>query len=234
MVLMAFYAVGADDQPMSLAQVIAYIWLGQALLGMFPWNVDTEIAEMIRSGAVSYELVRPLDLYNFWFCRTIALRTATTTLRCIPMLIFAMILLPLAGYEQWALQLPTDLQALIGFLLSVTLALMLACAITMLMHVVLVWSLNGDGINRILPSFIAVLSGNILPLPLFPDWLQPFLEIQPFRGLVDVPFRIYCGNIVGMDIVTELLQQIIWAAVLIFFGRWALARITRNLLVQGG
>jgi len=234
MVLMAFYAVSTENQPMSLPQVVAYVWLGQALLGMFPWSVDTEIAEMIRTGAVSYELVRPLDLYSFWFCRTIALRTATTTLRCIPMLIFAMVLLPLFGYERWALQLPPDWLSLLGFLVSICLALMLACAITMLMHVVLVWSLNGDGINRILPSFAMVLSGNILPLPLYPDWLQPFLEIQPFQGLVDTPFRIYTGDIAGFNMLTELLQQLFWATILTVYGRWALGRITRNLMVQGG
>ena len=180
MVLIAFYAVGADDQPMSLMQVVAYVWLGQALLGMFPWNVDTEIAEMIRTGAVAYEFVRPLDLYNFWFCRTIALRTATTTLRSIPMIVFAIWLLPLMGYEQWALQFPPDGFALAGFIVSVFLALMLACAITMLMHVVLVWSMNGEGINRILPSLAMILSGNVLPLPLYPDWMQPFLEAHHF------------------------------------------------------
>ena len=234
MVLIAFYAVGADDQPMSLMQVVAYVWLGQALLGMFPWNVDTEIAEMIRTGAVAYEFVRPLDLYNFWFCRTIALRTATTTLRSIPMIVFAIWLLPLMGYEQWALQFPPDGFALAGFIVSVFLALMLACAITMLMHVVLVWSMNGEGINRILPSLAMILSGNVLPLPLYPDWMQPFLEAQPFRGLVDVPFRIYCGNIVGSNILTELLQQASWALALTLCGRWSLQRITRHLLVQGG
>ena len=234
MVLMAFYVLGEGEQPMSLAQVITYVWLGQALLGMFPWSVDSEIAEMIRSGAVSYEFVRPLDLYNFWFCRTIALRTATTTLRSIPMLIFAMLILPLLGLEEWALQLPPDLSATFGFTASLFLALMLACATTMLMHVVLVWTLSGDGINRILPSFALVLSGNILPLPLYPDWLQPFLEIQPFQGLIDVPFRIYCGDIIHQTILTELAQQLCWVLVFIFFGRWALSRITKNLLVQGG
>jgi ABC-2 type transport system permease protein len=67
MVIVAFYELNPEGQPISLMQLVAYVWLGQALLGMFPTNVDTEIAEMIRSGAVSYELVRPLDLYNFWF-----------------------------------------------------------------------------------------------------------------------------------------------------------------------
>jgi len=106
MIFAAFYAVTSDEQPMSFTMVVSYVWLGQALLGILPWNIDTEIAEMIRSGSVSYELARPLDLYNFWFCRTIALRTATTTLRCVPMFIVAVLLLPALGLDGWAMQLP--------------------------------------------------------------------------------------------------------------------------------
>lgn len=219
---------------MSLAMVVTYIWLGQALLGMLPWNVDAELAELIRSGGVSYELARPLDLYGYWFARTIAFRTATTTLRCIPMVIVAMFLLPLLGFGQWALALPASPVAALLFLVSITCTVLLATAMTMLMHVSLVWTLSGEGLNRIMPSFVMVLSGNIVPLPLFPDWLQPFLNLQPFRGLVDVPFRIYCDDIAPAAAVPEIFQQIAWTLIIVQLGRWWLARSMRAVVVQGG
>lgn len=234
MVFFAFYAVSSETQPMSLVQVVSYIWLGQALLGMQPWNIDRDIEQLIREGSVSYELVRPLDLYGFWFCRTIALRTATTTLRCIPMIVFAMLVLPLAGFHDWALQPPAGWGAFVAFVVSLFFALMLACAITMLMHVVLVWTISGDGLNRIMPSLVIVFSGMVVPLPLFPDWLQPFLDLQPFRGLVDVPFRIYVGDIPAVDAWSDILHQIVWAAVFVWLGRKILTRSLRQLVVQGG
>ena len=234
MVIFAFFQLRPDDQPMTIPELVAYVWLGQALLAIFPWNVDTEIAEMIRSGGVSYELTRPLNLYWFWFARTIALRTAPTLLRCIPMIIIAMFVLPMVGLENWALIPPPDWIAAIGFLVSQLLGLLLACAMTMLMHVVLIWSLSGEGINRIFPSVALVLSGNILPLPLYPDWMQTFIEWQPFQGLIDVPFRIYSGNIRADAIPLELAQQCFWTAVFIAWGYWAMARIHRRLVVQGG
>lgn len=234
MVLVAFFELAPTDQPMTVVEIAAYVWLGQALLAVFPWNVDGEIAEMIRSGSVAYELTRPLNLYWFWFARTIALRTAPTTLRCLPMIIFAMWIMPALGLEKWALAPPPDWAAGIGFLISQTLGLLLACAMTMLMHVVLVWTLSGDGVNRIFPSIALVLSGNILPLPLFPDWMQSFLELQPFQGLVDVPFRIYAGNITGSDLLVELAQQIFWTTIFIAWGYWALGRVQRRLVAQGG
>lgn len=234
MIMMAFYSVSDETQPMSLAEVVAYIWLGQALLGMLPWNVDKEIEALIHDGSVAYELVRPLDLYLFWFCRTIALRTATTTLRSIPMVIFAMGVLPLVGAADWALVPPPSLIALVSFIASLVCALLLSCAITMLMHVFLVWTISGAGLNRFMPSLVMVFSGMVVPLPLFPDWLQPALEAQPFRGLVDVPFRIYSGNIPVVDVMPELVLQLAWTLAFVALGKWLLARSLRQLVIQGG
>jgi ABC-2 type transport system permease protein len=234
MVFSAFYALATGPQPMDLVMVITYVWLGQALLGILPWNVDTEIAELIRSGGVAYELVRPLDLYSYWFCRTIALRTATTTLRSIPMFIFTIILLPLVGGGAWAMQLPDSMAALLLFLVSLTGAILLASAITMIMHVILVLTVSGEGLNRIMPSVVMLLSGMIVPLPLYPDWLQPFLEIQPFRGIVDVPYRIYVGDILPAMALPDVLQQFVWALIIVVAGHVLLHRSLKRMVVQGG
>jgi ABC-2 type transport system permease protein len=234
MVFSAFYALTTESQPMDLVMVISYIWLGQALLGILPWNVDTEIAQLIRSGGVAYELVRPLDLYGYWFCRTIALRTATTTLRSIPMFFFAMLVLPLLGGGAWAMQPPASAVALLVFLVSMTAAILLASAITMIMHVILVLTVSGEGLNRIMPSVVMVFSGMIVPLPLYPDWLQPFLNLQPFRGIVDVPYRIYVGDILPALAWPHVFQQFIWTAIIIAIGYLLLRRSMRRLVVQGG
>ena len=61
MALTAFYGSGRGAPSITLAQAITYIWLGQAFLGLLPWNVDTEIATMMRSGNVAYERLRPVD-----------------------------------------------------------------------------------------------------------------------------------------------------------------------------
>ena len=71
MILAAFYAAATRPQPISLPELIPYVWLGQALLGLLPWNVDQEIAASVRTGGVAYEMLRPIDLYLNWFARTL-------------------------------------------------------------------------------------------------------------------------------------------------------------------
>ena len=233
MILGAFYAAAEGPQPMNMVEVVAYVWLGQALLGMLPWNTDADFQEQVASGAVAYDLLGPLDLYGYWFARTLAFRTATTTLRAIPMVMFAMLLLPAFGLAEWALPAPS-VTALAGFLAAMAAAALLSTAITVLAHTSMLWTLSGEGVDRILPSFVTILSGMIVPLPLFPDWMQPFLEWQPFRGLCDVPYRIYSGNIPMAEAANEIVFTLAWTAVIVWFGRYLLSRGVRRLVVQGG
>ena len=234
MILGAFFAANHHASPMSLPQIVAYVWLGQALLGLLPWNVDAELQEKMLSGAVAYELLRPVDLYAFWYARTMALRTATTFLRMIPMIVFAGFVLPLIGLGTWALPPPASVAGALCFLLSLTATVALASAITMLMHVALIWTLSGRGFNTVMTGVVIVFSGLTVPLPMFPEWMQPLLYWQPFRGLADVPYRIYGGNIDPHAAAFEIAMQCAWAGLVVAGGYELLAHGKSRVVVQGG
>ena len=74
----------------------------------------------------------------------------------------------------------------------------------------------------------------ILPLPLYPEWMQPLLNALPFRGLVDVPTRIYLGHIPATEALGAIALSGVWALALIALGRWILSRGCRRTVVQGG
>lgn len=234
MVFVAFYASAVSEPPMTLSQVLVYIWLGQALLVLLPWNVDKEIAEQIRSGGVAYELLRPLDLYGFWFARTLAFRAAPTLLRMLPMLAFTYFVMPWVGLADWALPGPASVASGLLFCVSCLGTLLLSTAFTMILHVSLMWTLSGEGFNRLMPGIVPLFAGLIIPLPLFPDWLQGVLYWQPFRGMADVPFRIYSGHIPVEAAYLEIGMQLLWGVLLVWIGMSMLKRARLNLVVQGG
>jgi ABC-2 type transport system permease protein len=234
MIVAAFYAASTQSQPMSLSEVVAYIWLGQAFFGMLPWNIDEEFAQKVRDGSVAYDLLRPVDLYAFWYSHTLAYRTAPTTLRAIPLGFLAMLVLPRLGLAEWALGAPPSWVSGVLFSVSLVGAAALSTAITMLTNISLLWTISAAGMDRIMPAVVTVFAGMVIPLPLFPDWVQPFLRLQPFRGLVDVPFRIYSGNIPPSVALLEIVSQGVWVGCLVWLGRALLARGTRKLVVQGG
>lgn len=234
MILAAFYAASAQAHPMSMPEIVTYVWLGQAFFGMLPWNIDGEFTQKVRDGSVAYDFLRPVDVYAFWYSHTLAYRAAPTTLRAIPMGCFAILVLPCLGLGEWALRPPPTLQSGVLFGVSLMAAVALSTAITTLSQLSLLWTISAAGMDRIMPAVVTLFSGMVIPLPLFPDWLQPLLHWQPFRGLVDVPFRIYSGNIPPTMALYEIAQQSVWIGLLVWLGRVLLARGTRRLVIQGG
>ncbi len=226
MIFGAFYQSTTASQPMTRAEVVNYIWLGQAMFAMLPWSLDVDIRAMIRSGTVVYELARPLDLYWVWFSRAIAMRVAPTTLRAIPMFVVAGAFFGLTP--------PASVASGLAWLVAMVGALLLGCAITNLISISLLWTVSGEGVSRLLPAAVWVLSGMIIPLPLYPDWAQSVLNVLPFRGLIDTPFRLYVGHIPPQDAVYVLAHQAAWAVALVALGRGVLARGVRRLVAQGG
>jgi ABC-type uncharacterized transport system permease subunit len=52
--------------------------------------------------------------------------------------------------------------------------------------------------------------------------------------MVDIPFRVYIGNIPATQIGPYLAQSLLWTVVMVAIGRAMLRHGTRYLVVQGG
>jgi ABC-2 type transport system permease protein len=113
-------------------------------------------------------------------------------------------------------------------------AFLLSAAITTFAHIALLWTLSGEGVQRILPAFVIVCSGMVVPLPFFPEWAQPILRALPFRALCDVPYRIYTGHIASAEAAPEIAVALAWTLALVIAGRALLVRGARRVVVQGG
>lgn len=233
MVFAAFLS-GSVASPMTLRQTMDYVWLGQALLMMLPWSADPELARMVRSGDVGYERLRPLDTYAYWYARAVARRTATPLLRAVPLVVVAGIVLPALGLSRWALSGPDGIIAAVLFGLSLVLMIALASAFSTLIDVLVVATLSERGANTFIAPLAIVFSGNLVPLPLLPDWLQPLVRHQPFAGLLDFPLRIYSGQLAGQPALGALAEQALWVLVLVALGRMVMARVMARLQIQGG
>ena len=230
----AFYRSTTGTPPMAFNQIVSYVWLGQALFAMLPWNADADVRAMVRSGAVAYELCRPVNLYGLWFARALAWRTAPTVLRAVPLCIVAAVILPAVGLDEWRLGLPPSFASAAAFVAAMGCTILLGCALSTLLNISLLWTISGEGAVLVMTALVMFLSGMILPLPLLPGWAQGFVQALPFAGLVDLPFRVFTGHIPPRAILAVIEHQLLWTAALVIGGRWLLGRGLRRIVVQGG
>jgi len=234
MVFAAFFHSSLAHQPLSFAQAVTYTWLGQAFLALLPWSGDPEIAELVRSGNVSYERLRPLDTYFYWYVRAMAFMSARAAPRAAMMFALASLMLPLIGFGAWRLRAPATTEAALLFIPAMVAVVLLSSAFMMLINIATVVTMSDRGANALAVPLVIALSGSIVPLPFFPEVMQRFLFLQPFAGLVDIPYRIYFANLSGAVALAGLIQMLTWTAVLVFAGHRAMTAAMTRLQVQGG
>ena len=226
----ALYKSGGNSFPMTFPELSNYIWMQQAFLAMFmAWFFDGDIFDNITSGNIAYELCRPCNLYSMWFTRNMAVRLSKMVLRCLPILIFAA-LLP----YPYGLSLPYDLLSGVLFLLSISLGFLVLVAFSMLIYITAFYTLSPLGIRILATSVIEFFSGALIPLPFFPETLQPLIYALPFASMQSTPFLIYAGHVKGREAMENILLQVVWLAVLTAVGRLLMKRALKKVVVQGG
>ncbi len=219
-----------NNLPMDYASIVAYIWLKEALLVLFnTWNADNDIFGMIMNGDIAYELCRPVSVYSMWFSRNVGGRISQVILRCYPVLLCAF-LMP----KPYKMSLPVSGVAFGLFLVTTILGMGVTVAFCTLVYMLCFFTISPKGWKMVLTGAVDFLSGNIIPLPFFPAPFLKIVELLPFAYMQNVPFRIYCGDMVGEEIFLSILKQIFWLIVLISLGVLLWKRVENRIVVQGG
>ena len=230
-IYIAFYNTGSNGKlPMPLNQLVSYTWLVQAFLALvFLWKKDKELIQSIKNGDIAYEFLRPQDLYFMWLARFLGDRLSATLLRFLPVIIVAMIF-PMP----FTLKLSTNIVLTLLSIIAIILAGILASTLSLLFHIICLFTIDDRGIVNMFMVTSDVLSGLTIPIVFFPKYFQKISNILPFRYVTDFPIRLYVGNIQITSGLLGILIQIIWIILLILIGKFLLYKASKRIVVQGG
>jgi ABC-2 type transport system permease protein len=210
----------------SVQDAVDYVWIAQALimpLHLWGW---WEIALTIRSGDVASDLAKPFDYYGYWLSRDAGRAVYHILFRGVPTL--------LIGVALFGAQLPPDLGRWGWFLLSVAVAVWISFGLRFLYNVAAFWLLDYRGVGILVMVLTTSLSGFLVPLNYFPDWLQPVVGWLPFAGMTQAPVEVLLGRREGAALAEVLGFQLAWALALMAAGWVMMAAAERKVVVQGG
>ncbi len=230
MLYSAFFKNGVP-QNFSQEQMSTYIWLGQIFFAAFGFFdlCKNEITRPISNGDVGYQLVKPINLYSYWFMQVLAKPATAALVRGVPLFLFALCLPK--GYE---ISLPSGFLACLLFIFSIIIGIILITAIRMLCYYIVLYTMDSRGVFSVVGAVFSLLSGGIIPIPLMPNVVQKVLNFIPFRYVNDLPFRIYMGNIPLNSALLQIGIQLLWAISLIIIGYLLINKKSKKLVVQGG
>ncbi|NUK03876.1 ABC-2 family transporter protein [Streptomyces lunaelactis] len=212
-----------------MAEALAYVWIGQALLataGLMGGGFEEELIERIRTGDIAIDLYRPVDLQLWWFSANLG-RAAFHLLGrgVVPMAVGALV---------FDLALPSSLLTWPAFLLSVALGVTVSFAVWYLVALSAFWLMDGAGTAQVAWLAGLFFSGMLLPLTVFPGTLGEVARALPWASMLQVPADVFLEKRTGWGLVQAYAFQSGWAVALLAAGRALQSAATRRVVVQGG
>jgi ABC-2 type transport system permease protein len=223
----ALYGGKEEANGISFTAMLTYVAVSQLLSAVNGAGTPLwEIEEKVRTGDIALELMRPIDVplrYLFADIGSVSFYIVTAVLP-VYILLFALFDLSLPdSFFSWFLFIFT---ALIGFLIRYSIELTFG--------LLTFWLVETGGVIEVFYFSMNLLSGLVIPLWFFPDWLQTLAMYLPFQGIYFIPVAIFIGEIKGMEAVSSIGIQVFWLIVSYLLLRFTWNRASRKVIVQGG
>ena len=219
-------SAGGSIRGLTDEQLVTFAFVSQGFLMTVGAFGDSSLAERIRTGDIVIDLYRPADLQLWWLADWLGRSAFQVLARGVPPVVLGAIAFDLRWPDPWWHWLP--------FLLSIVLATTVGFGIRFCSNLSAFWLLDNRGVEQMVTMLISFFAGVVLPISLFPDWLERVARLLPFASMIQLPTEIYLGLHDGRAIVFVLAQQLAWAVAVLIAGRALVAAATRRVVIQGG
>ncbi len=220
----ALYAQNAAPLNLPLHAMITYATV--ALLMSLVLEIDGTrlIREKLREGTIATDLMKPISL-PFYFFSDGAGRTLLYGVLVVPTLLCALLLVHI--------DVPAP-RALGVFALSFLIAYCVNFLLNFCMNAIAFWTLETFALQLIVRWVSDLLSGQIIPLTLFPGVVGRLLFALPFAAIYSTPLLIYVGIVSPRQWGTALAVQLLWLAAFSLLAGAIWRAASRRIVVQGG
>lgn len=184
------------------------------------------LTQQIKTGMITNDLLRPIDFPHHMLLRFSGETIARAAFYVLP---------PLAvSYLAFDLNAPANIGQFGWFLLSLVLSWLIMFFCNFLFGLVAFKTLDTVGFFFTYWAALRFLSGQLIPIWMYPDWMQQFIKFLPFQSIFYTPLSIYTNKFLGADVWQAVLQQAVWVVILYAVQHLIWSRIHRHLVVQGG
>lgn len=222
------FAQSPESFEVSLKQMTNYAVLGMAMETIFlPWiGPQMYISDRVKHGLLEMDLMKPVDFQFHMLARNAGETFFRFFLMFVPVL--------LLGALFFGFDLPATFIDACLFLVSLFFAYLILFSLNFLMGMISIVTINIESISWAYMGVLRFMSGQMVPLWMFPAWLAGALSVLPFQSIYYVPISIYIGELQGVEMFRALSWQLFWVVALAALGRYTWYRIYSKMIVQGG
>lgn len=189
-------------------------------------DVEWRIMKSVEKGTIAIDMMRPINVFSIYFAEDIAKLISLFFQNLLPVFIIGSLIVGIPK--------PASFSALLLFLVSLTMAFFINWFVAVMFGMISFWAIEMSAVFQVKKHLIRLLSGSIIPIWFFPDWLQNILYSLPFAYLYQLPLDIYIGKATSEDLARGMLVQAVWlVAVSVMFVLFERS-VTKKVMIQGG
>lgn len=219
-------AAGGTLAGYDAGQMLAYVWLSQAMLGLVNVYGRDVLAERIKSGDIAIDFLRPLDLQLAGLSTYLGSRLFTLLPRGLPTVT--------VGLLTTGLALPAGATPYLLGAVSVLLAMSLSYLAVYALSMSALWLVDIRGLQVSYMIVASFFCGLYIPVGIFPGWLEAVARLTPFPSMLMTPIDVLSGYAAGPDALRLVGMQVGWVVAVGLLGHVLTRAGRRHLEVQGG
>lgn len=222
----AIYSGRTTIHDMSFNDAFVTVVISMTLYQLFLTYVQHAMNSDMLDGNISQILIKPVDYQMYLLSDAVGrlfLNFLVVTLPTLLLVIFAFrITIPLGWNLLW-------------FFFSIQLSFLINYLIEFIVGTISFYTLSVWGISATFSVIVSIMSGAVVPLSFFPDWLRQVAEVLPFRAIFAIPMNVLLAKNPSADFILQGLGiQAFWLIFLLAFSRFFFKRALRLITIQGG
>ena len=228
---MAIY--GSSDKPMlgglTKDEMVIYIFMTYVTSSMVMISIADWVSDDVVKGTVAMNLIKPID----YRMSLVSMALGTMVYRFLVPGIFVWIGLEIYKVTVLGLEL-VSFSTICLYLLSSIMSFFIYVFFDFCFGMVAFFTTYIFGMLMAKEALLSFLTGQLIPISLFPEVAQKIFDFLPFSSMVYTPVMIYLGKYTGEALVFALGRQLFWVIVLYALGNLIWKQVTKRLVVLGG
>lgn len=215
----------------TFSQMTLYVFFEKIVGAVTCLNVHGYMSDDIQEGSIAMNLIKPISYRSLLLakgCGDLLISLIFFALPFTVILIVCSFIMNLGFQITW--------YSIIMFVVSIVFGAVINYLVSFLFGSILFLTINSFGMWQLKEAIERILSGSLIPIALFPTWLQIICKAMPFQQTKYVPICFILGQYNDKMLlgVHTLGVQLIWILGLSLLSRIVWKKMVKRVVVQGG
>jgi ABC-2 type transport system permease protein len=224
MVWIALYTRNTAPSELPLHAVITYSTVAMLMGLVMDIDQTRALHDKLHDGSIATDFMKPISVPLYLFADGSG-EVLFHAVLIVPSLLLALIIV--------RIDVPS-LPVLAAFFVSFALGYLVGFFVNFIVNCIAFWTLEIHAARLIVTWVSDLFGGEIIPLVIFPAFLQRIAFALPFAAMFSTPLLIYVGIIKPERYLEVIGLQVLWLAVLALAGSLLWRAGAKRVIVQGG